>query len=176
MQDCAPSNTAQRGSALATKFIGLTLTAKTFFLAAAGAALTSVAALLLPGCSSGPATPPAPASPGTESGDGIRRSPVVAGRRARVFVMAGFGTNCESLPAPSITITVPPIKGSVAFEPGQDTTVNTSASGTCLGQTVSGTGIYYTARADQIGSDSFTIRAELGGDVTERTFSVEIVQ
>jgi hypothetical protein len=101
---------------------------------------------------------------------------VVAGRRALVFVMAGFGTNCESLPAPAITITAPPTKGSVSFDPGQETTVNTSASGTCIGQKVSGTGIYYTAREGTSGADTFSIRAELGGDVTQRTFSVEIVQ
>lgn len=153
------------------------MTAKPLFLAAVGAAL---AAQLLAGCSSGPATPspasPPSASPGSEAGDGVRRSPVVAGRRARVFIMAGFGANCESLPAPAITVTAPPGKGDVTFEPGQDTTVNTSASGTCIGQRVTGTGIYYTARADQTGPDSFTIRAKLGGDITERSFSVDIVQ
>jgi hypothetical protein len=146
------------------------LTAKTVFLAAAGAAL---AAQLLAGCSSGPAPSSAPAS---EAGDGVRRSPVVAGRRARVFIMAGFGANCESLPAPALTVTAPPSKGDVTFEPGQQTTVTTSASGTCIGQRVTGTGIYYTARADQTGPDSFSIRAELGGDITQRTFSVDIVQ
>jgi hypothetical protein len=155
------------------KLIGHTLTAKTVFLAAAGMAL---ACQLLTGCSSGPANAPAPAPSDTENSDGVRRNPVVAGRRARVFVMAGFGTNCESLPAPSITITVPPTKGSVAFEPGQDTTVNTSASGTCIGQSVKGTGIYYTARPNETGPDTFTIQAELAGDITRRTFSVEIVQ
>ncbi|MDQ8697304.1 hypothetical protein [Hyphomicrobium sp. LHD-15] len=149
------------------------MTAKTVFLAAAGMVLTSQ---LLAGCSSGPATPPPPASPGAEAGDGIRRSPVVAGRRARVFVMAGFGTNCESLPAPNIIITAPPAKGSVTFEPGQETTITTSASGTCIGQRVAGTGIYYTARATETGPDSFSIQAELGGDITRRTFSVDIVQ
>jgi hypothetical protein len=149
------------------------LTAKTAILVVTWTALASQ---LLAGCSSGPANAPPPAPSDTQNSDGVRRNPVVAGRRARVFVMAGFGTNCESLPAPAIAITAPPAKGSVSFEPGQETTVNTSASGTCIGQKVSGTGIYYTAREGTSGADTFSIRAELGGDVTQRTFSVEIVQ
>ena len=90
--------------------------------------------------------------------------------------MAGFGAKCESLPAPAIAITEAPSKGTVTFEPGQETTINTSASGTCIGQRVLGTGIYYTAREGETGADTFSIQAELGGDVTQRTFSVEIVQ
>jgi len=148
------------------------------FLTATG--LVLAASLIAAGCSSGPAKAPAASAQdsGQASGerDGVRRSPVVAGRRARVFVMAGFGTQCESLAAPAITITAPPAKGTVAFEAGQETVVNTSASGTCIGQKVTGTGIYYTARAGESGSDTFTIEAELGGDVTQRTFSVEIVE
>ncbi len=106
----------------------------------------------------------------------MRHNPVVAGRRARVFIMAGFGKQCESLPAPNITVTQPPTKGSVSFEPGQETTVNTSATGTCIGQRVTGTGIYYTARPGETGADTFSIDAELGGAVTQRTFSVQIVE
>lgn len=90
--------------------------------------------------------------------------------------MAGFGAKCESLPAPNIKVTQPPAKGEVSFEPGQETTVNTSASGTCIGAKVSGTGIYYTARKGETGADTFSIEAELGGDVTQRTFSVQIVE
>jgi len=141
--------------------------------AAAGLVL---ALLLMAGCSSGPSNTAPPPAPDAAGGDGVRRSPVVAGRRARVFVMAGFGAKCESLPAPAIAITAAPSKGTVTFEPGQETTINTSASGTCIGQRVLGTGIYYTAREGETGADTFSIQAELGGDVTQRTFSVEIVQ
>jgi hypothetical protein len=56
------------------------------------------------------------------------------------------------------------------------TTVNTSASGTCIGSRVTGTGIYYTARSGERGTDTFSIQAELGGDVTQRSFTVEIVE
>jgi hypothetical protein len=138
-----------------------------------------LALLLTAACSSSspPDTPqPSQMPPAEGAEDGVRRSPVVAGRRARVFVMAGFGANCESLPAPNIAITQPPAKGSVAFEPGQETTVNTSASGTCIGSRVKGTGIYYTARPGETGTDTFSIQAELGGDVTQRSFSVQIVE
>ncbi len=141
------------------------------------AAVLACAVVALGACSS-PGSAPDPASsppPRDGAGDGIRRDPVVAGRRARVFVMAGFGETCESLPAPTITVVQPPAKGSVSFEPGQETTINTSASGTCIGQRVLGTGIYYTARAGETGPDTFTVEAELGGATTQRTFSVEIV-
>jgi hypothetical protein len=93
-----------------------------------------------------------------------------------VFIMAGFGDKCESLPAPAITVTQQPIKGSVTFEPGQETAINTSASGTCIGQRVKGTGIYYTARQGETGTDTFAVEAALGGSVTQRTFSVQIVE
>jgi hypothetical protein len=137
-----------------------------------------LALLLTAACSSSPpdGAQPSQATAVDGTGDGVRRNPVVAGRRARVFVMAGFGAKCESLPAPNITITQPPAKGSVAFEPGQETTVNTSASGTCIGSRVTGTGIYYTARSGERGTDTFSIQAELGGDVTQRSFTVEIVE
>lgn len=118
--------------------------------------------------------PPIAAAPAT--GDGVRREPVVAGRRARVFVMAGFGDTCESLPAPAVTVTRQPAKGSVTFEPGQETTVNTSASGTCIGARVTGTGIYYTARPGETGSDTFAVEASLGNSVTQRAFTVEITE
>jgi hypothetical protein len=135
-------------------------------------ALTLIA---VAGCSSkAPTTQPAGGSP--TAGDGVRRNPVVAGRRARVFVMAGFGESCESLPSPAISVTQPPAKGSVTFEPGQETTVNTSATGTCIGSRVLGTGIYYTARPGETGPDTFAIEAELGGSATQRSFTVEIVE
>jgi hypothetical protein len=90
--------------------------------------------------------------------------------------MAGFGEGCESLDAPTIVVAQPPAKGSVSFVPGQETTVNTSASGTCIGQRVLGTGIYYTARLGETGADTFTVEAELGGSMTQRTFTVQIVE
>lgn len=136
----------------------------------AGLALLSLSAA---GCSSSGPPPDVPSAP---AADGVRRDPVVAGRPARVFVMAGFGEKCDSLPAPQIKITQPPAKGSVTFEPGQDTVISTSASGTCIGQHVKGTGIYYTARPGETGSDTFAIAATLEGSTTQRTFQVQIVE
>lgn len=114
--------------------------------------------------------------PDSAGGDGVRREPVVAGRRARVFVMAGFDADCKSQPEPTITVTAAPSKGEVSFQPGQQTTIRASAAGTCAGATVTGTGIYYTARLGETGQDTFTISAlSSSGNATDRTFTVTIV-
>lgn len=139
------------------------------------------AALVAPavtGCTASgpPATGDVAAVSSGAEGDGVRREPVVAGRRARVFVMAGFDADCRSQPEPALTVTVPPAKGEVSFEPGQQTAVRTSATGTCTGATVTGTGIYYTARPGETGQDAFTVSAvSSAGSVTERAFTVTIV-
>ncbi len=107
----------------------------------------------------------------------VRATPVVPGRPARVFVFAGFGDHCEPLAAPAITITAPPAKGDVSFKPGQETTIATSAQGTCLGHKTTGTGLYYTARAGQEGTDRFSVSAKLaGGETATRTFEVRIAE
>ncbi len=107
----------------------------------------------------------------------VRSTPVVPGRAARVFVFAGFGDKCEAVAAPQITITAPPAKGDVTFVPGQDTTIQYSAQGTCIGQKTKGTGVYYTARAGQQGTDRFSIAAKLAtGETATRTFEVRIAE
>jgi hypothetical protein len=110
--------------------------------------------------------------------DSVKRTtPVVPGRRARVFIMAGLGTNCEPLAPPAITITQLPDKGSVSLEPGQETTIQTSVSGTCMGKKATGTGIYYTAREGEKGPDKFSIVANLSsGEVATRSFEVTIAE
>ena len=136
------------------------------------------AALAVTGCtaSSPPGAGEAAVVPNGAGSDGIRREPVVAGRRARVFVMAGFDADCRSQPEPTITVTVPPAKGEVSFQPGQQTTIRTSATGTCSGANVTGTGIYYTAQTGATGQDTFTISAvSASGNATERSFTVTIV-
>jgi hypothetical protein len=115
----------------------------------------------------------------TSSGeDNVKRTtPVVPGRRARVFIMAGLGANCEPTPPPAITITQLPDKGSVSLEPGQETMIQTSVSGTCIGRKATGTGIYYTARDGERGPDKFSIVANLAsGEVATRTFEVTIAE
>ena len=74
-----------------------------------------------------------------------RRDALYAGRPwpvARAIIFAGFGTRCEPVAAPKITITAPPAKGEVSFGPGQETTIQYSAQGTCIGQNTKTTGIY----------------------------------
>lgn len=103
--------------------------------------------------------------------------PVVAGRRARVFIFASLGDNCEPVVAPSITITEPPAKGDVALVPGQQTTIQYSAKGTCIGRQATGTAVYYTARAGQTGADRFSVSAKPpSGEPTTRTFDVKIAE
>jgi len=107
----------------------------------------------------------------------VRSAPVVPGRRARVFIFAGLGNNCEPIAAPEITITEPPSKGDVTFVPGQETTIQYSAQGTCLGHTATGTGVYYTARDGQQGTDRFSVSAKLAsGEIANRTFQVTIAE
>ncbi len=127
-----------------------------------------------------PGTAPAPATSTADvptSDIAVRKTPVVPGRPARVFIFAGFGDNCEPLPAPELTITAAPAKGDVSFQPGQETTIMTSEKGTCIGQTAKGTGVYYTARAGQAGTDRFSVAAKLaGGETAARSFEVRIAE
>lgn len=119
--------------------------------------------------------PSAPLAPANDAA--TRRNPVVAGRASRVFIMAGVGPNCETLGDPQISITEQPKKGSVSLKPGQFTTIEASASGTCIGQKAMGTGIYYTARAGETGKDAFTIEARLAtGETARRAFDIDITE
>lgn len=137
----------------------------------------SLTLLALPACSSpGPdggttvASMPAP----TEDA-ATRKSPVVIGRPARVFIFAGLGDACETLNAPEINVKAPPTKGDLSFVPGQQTTIQHSATGKCIGRTANGTGVYYTARPDTSGTDRFMLEAKLAtGEVSTRTFEVTI--
>lgn len=129
--------------------------------------------------SQGPAAPLAgdAAGPAPTADAAVRSTPVVPGRRARVFIFAGLGDNCERIAAPQVTITAPPSKGDISLEPGQETTIKTSAKGTCIGQTATGTGVYYTARAGATGTDRFAVTARLAsGETATRTFEVNIAE
>ncbi len=106
-----------------------------------------------------------------------RSQPVVAGRPARVFVFAGVGKKCEPIAEPQVTITAPPAKGDIKLQPGQETAIMSSAQGTCIGAKAKGTGVYYTARAGQVGTDRFAVEAKLAsGEVSTRTFEVTIAE
>ncbi|MET0640257.1 MAG: hypothetical protein ABWZ19_09610 [Hyphomicrobium sp.] len=136
--------------------------------------LTVLSGMSLAACSGPQASLQTPGS--TQGGDvAVRTTPVVPGRRARVFIFAGLGDACEQLAAPEITIMQPPAKGDVSFVPGQETTIEYSARGTCIGRKASGTGVYYTARTGAEGVDRFSVSAKLAsGETVSRTFEVTI--
>lgn len=101
----------------------------------------------------------------------------VPDRPTRVFVMAAFDEDCRQLPAPKIDIVQPPKKGAVQFREGQQTTVQFSLSGKCTGTRITGTGIYYAARADASGEDEFSISARgANGEIATRTFRMFITE
>lgn len=142
------------------------------------AVLVSVA-VLAAGCSSpGAITQQSDAGiPPPTQDAATRATPVVAARPARVFVFAGVGKKCEVVPEPEITITAPPAKGDISLKPGQATQIMSSAQGTCIGAKARGTGVYYTARAGQLGTDRFVVSARLAsGETTSRTFEVTIAE
>lgn len=120
---------------------------------------------------------PLPAIVAPSPGSAVRGTPVVPGRPARVFVMAGIGAGCKPTGPPTMAIDRQPAKGTVTFQPGQETTIQYSVSGQCVGSRVPGTGIYYVARAGAKGGDTFTVSARMGtGEVATRTFAVQIAE
>jgi len=106
-----------------------------------------------------------------------RMAPVVAERPARIYIWAGFDEkNCQVL-TPKITISQQPSKGVVNFRENQMTIIKHSNSGKCLGQKLPGTGIYYTARKGQTGSDHFSLTASTSkGHSATRSFQIRIVE
>ncbi len=133
------------------------------------------AGILLAGCTASPSSGPAVPSPTQDAA--TRTMPVVPGRPARVFVFAGFDAACASLAAPVVTIAATPMKGDITFRPGQQTNVATSATGSCTGRTVTGTGVYYTARPGTAGVDRFAVAAKLAtGEMVSRSFEVTIAE
>lgn len=108
-------------------------------------------------------------------GEVARGTHVAPGAETRVFVMTAFDAQCRQLGSPRIAIDVLPGKGTVTLREGQETVVEYSLSGRCIGTRVAGTGIYYTASRDGAGADTFTISAHMpGGEVATRTFKLQI--
>ena len=138
------------------------------------AAVAPAMGAFLAGCSAG--APPAVSPDAAPTQDAATRtSPVVVERPARVFVFAGWDERCAALAAPQLVVTAPPAQGEDTFRPGQQTTIAASANGTCDGRSVTGTGVYYTARAGASGSDRFTVEARLAtGETKRRVFEVRI--
>jgi len=119
-----------------------------------------------------PGDVPAPAADAA-----VRSTPVVPGRPARVFIFAGFGKNCEPVAAPQITVTAPPLKGDVSFVPGQETTIQYSAQGTCIGRGRKAPASTTRRGPGLEGADRFTVSAKLAsGETATRTFEVRIAE
>jgi hypothetical protein len=141
---------------------------------------TAAAGLWLGACSGMPQAKDAglqPADAASSADVAVRSQPVVPGRPARVFIFAALGDQCQPIAAPVIKITALPAKGEVSLVPGQDTTIATSAKGTCIGRQAKGTGLYYTARAGAQGTDTFAATATLAnGESQTRTFGVTIAE
>ena len=117
------------------------------------------------------------AQPSVTQDAATRSEPVVAGRPARVFIFAGLGKSCEAVPPPQVVIVQQPSKGALSLVQNQETTIRTSAEGTCIGHTAKGTAVYFTAREGADGKDRFAVSAKLsGGEEVTRTFEVTIVQ
>jgi hypothetical protein len=119
---------------------------------------------------------PAVASAGHAQENVERGTRVVPERPARVFVMAGFDQACKAKTPVTITVDKAPEKGSVSFREGQETTLQYSISGRCVGSRLIGTGIYYTANKGATGGDTFSVTARLGADTASRTFTVRIAE
>lgn len=138
-----------------------------------------IAASLLAACSNSGVNGDGPSVvlPPVTQDAATRTEPVVAGRAARVFIFAGLGNNCEPLPLPTVAILQQPSKGALSLVPNQETTIRTSAQGTCVGRVAKGTAVYYTAREGMDGTDRFAVSATLGGgEAVTRTFEVTITQ
>lgn len=119
------------------------------------------------------AVPMATSAQSPETPPGMSR--VSPGKSTRVYVMAAFDDQCKSVAAPQIAVTAAPVKGSVSFREGQTTTVQSSLTGKCIGQRVTGTGVYYTAKETASGEDGFSIEARLTtGEVASRSFKMFI--
>jgi hypothetical protein len=104
-----------------------------------------------------------------------RGTKMVPERPGRVYVMAGFDAGCAAVAPVRITIDVPPTQGSVSLREGQETVIQVSLTGNCVGRRIKGTGIYYTARAGATGADAFTVTARIGGgEPVTKMFKVKI--
>lgn len=110
-------------------------------------------------------------------GKAVRATPVVPGRPARMYVATAFDAKCAPVALKSVTVRTPPLTGEVSFRPGQTTVVNESATGKCLGTSLAGTGVYYTAKAGASGRDRFAIDIVMAdGATATRTFDVTITE
>lgn len=94
-----------------------------------------------------------------------------------MYIWAGFREkDCAPL-TPAIVVSQAPAMGEVSFKPNQMTMIRHSNSGNCIGTSLAGTGIYYTARAGAYGYDTFTVTATTpDGSTATKTFNVKVIE
>lgn len=139
--------------------------------------LIALSFVTLAGCSGSPPSSAVSSAEVPTQDAATRSMPVVPGRPARVFVFAAWDDACTPLSAPQVNVVAQPAQGEISFRPGQPTTIAASSGGTCAGRSVSGTGVYYTARAGASGTDRFAVEARAAsGETTKRLFEVTIAE
>lgn len=94
-----------------------------------------------------------------------------------MYVFAGFKEKTCAPVEATVTVTRQPRQGTIEVRAGQTTTVMQSASGACIGKSMSGTGVYYVPRPDARGVDTFAVTARTASGGTQaKTFTVNVVQ
>ena len=96
-----------------------------------------------------------------------KRASVKAGETVLVTTHKNWTRSCGSAVRPPITITSEPQGGTIELKPGDyeiEGVRHLGADSSCFGKIVPGTGVYYTARPDFKGEDSFRYTVRLGLD------------
>lgn len=97
----------------------------------------------------------------------VKRATVKAGETVLVAGHKNWTRTCGPAVRPPITITAEPRGGTIEIKPGDfeiESVRRNNADTSCFGKVVPGYGIYYTARADFKGDDTFNYRVALGID------------
>jgi len=105
-----------------------------------------------------------------------RGVPVLPGRAARMYVWAAFlEKDCSAVDA-NVAVSQAPTKGTVTFREKQATMIQHSLSGKCVGNSIEGKGVYYTANKGTDGDDTFSVTATSpSGQPVTKSFKVRIV-
>jgi hypothetical protein len=96
-----------------------------------------------------------------------KRATVKAGETVLVTAHKNWTRSCGSAVRPPITITSEPQGGTIEIKPGEyeiEGVRHLGSDTSCIGKMVPGNGIYYTARPDFKGEDTFKYKVRLGID------------
>lgn len=123
-----------------------------------------------------PASSPVKTGSVPTTSSGPRGVPVLPGRAARMYVWAAFLEKDCSPVTTNVAVAQAPTKGTVSFRENQSTMIQHSLSGKCVGNSIEGKGVYYTANKGTDGDDTFSVTATSpGGQPSTKTFKVRIV-